>query len=94
MANHILAREDVIDDFEHVSVRNPLNPQRYFMSRSRSLEIVTLDDVMELTLDGDPVAQNGRSMYKCALGDPPPCSPGASLLDGAREAAPGIPYGG
>ena len=35
IANRILAREDVIDDFGHVSVRNPLNPDRYFLSRSR-----------------------------------------------------------
>ena len=28
IANRILAREDVIDDFGHVSVRNPLNPDR------------------------------------------------------------------
>ena len=30
LANRILAREDVIDDFGHVSVRSPLDPERYF----------------------------------------------------------------
>ena len=64
MANRILAREDVIDDFGHVSVRHPANPGRYFLSRSRSPEMVTKDDLMEFTLEGEPVAQNGRAMYR------------------------------
>ena len=64
IANRILAREDVIDDFGHVSVRNPLDPNRYFLSRSRSPENVTRDDLMEFTLEGEPVAQNGRAMYR------------------------------
>ena len=64
LANRIMAREGVIDDFGHVSVRSPVDPQRYFLSRSRSPEIVTRDDLMEFTLDGDPIAQNGRAMYR------------------------------
>ena len=64
IANRILAREDVIDDFGHVSVRNPTDPGRYFLSRSRSPEIVTKDDLMEFTLAGEPIAQNGRAMYR------------------------------
>ena len=64
LANRILAREDVIDDFGHVSVRSPANPGRYFLSRSRSPEIVTLDDLMEFTLEGDPINQKGRAMYR------------------------------
>ena len=64
IANRILAREDVIDDFGHVSVRHPTNPGRYFLSRSRSPEIVVRDDIVEFTLDGDPIDQNGRPMYR------------------------------
>lgn len=63
LANRILAREGVIDDFGHVSVRHPADPGRYFLSRSRSPEVVTADDVMEFTLDGDPLDQRGRRMY-------------------------------
>jgi ribulose-5-phosphate 4-epimerase/fuculose-1-phosphate aldolase len=63
-ANRILAREEVIDDFGHVSARHPLDPGRYFLSRSRSPEIVTRDDLMEFTLDGTPVAPDGRAMYR------------------------------
>ena len=42
IANRILARENIIDDFGHVSIRHPLNPERYLLSRSRSPEVVTL----------------------------------------------------
>ena len=64
IANRVLAREDVIDDFGHVSVRNPIDPSRYFLSRSRSPEIVTREDLMEFTLEGEPIEQNGRGMYR------------------------------
>lgn len=64
LANRVLAREDVIDDFGHVSVRHPLDPGRYFLSRSRSPEIVSRHDLMEFMLDGTPVAPDGRAMYR------------------------------
>ena len=64
LANRILAREDVIDDFGHVSVRHPMDPGRYFLSRSRSPEVVTREDLMEFTLDGEPLDQRGRAMYR------------------------------
>jgi HCOMODA/2-hydroxy-3-carboxy-muconic semialdehyde decarboxylase len=63
LANRILAREDVIDDFGHVSLRHPTDPGRYFLSRSRSPFAVTADDIMEFALDGTPVDQRGRRMY-------------------------------
>lgn len=63
LANRILARENVIDDFGHISVRNPEDPNHYFLSRSRSPELVTADDIMEFTLEGDPIDQYGRAMY-------------------------------
>ncbi|BBI63534.1 hypothetical protein HSBAA_48400 [Vreelandella sulfidaeris] len=63
IANRILAREDVIDDFGHVSVRNPLNHERYFISRSRSPEVVTRGDIMEFTLDGELIGNDHRRPY-------------------------------
>lgn len=63
LANRILAREGVIDDFGHVSIRHPDDPGRYFLARSRSPELVTSDDIMEFTLEGDPIDQRGRPMY-------------------------------
>jgi ribulose-5-phosphate 4-epimerase/fuculose-1-phosphate aldolase len=64
IANRILAREGVIDDFGHVSVRHPTNSGRYFLSRSRSPEIVVREDIIEFTLEGEPIEQNGRAMYR------------------------------
>ncbi len=55
IANRILARENVVDAYGHVSIRHPENPGRYLMSRSRSPELVTLGDIMEFELDGTPV---------------------------------------
>jgi ribulose-5-phosphate 4-epimerase/fuculose-1-phosphate aldolase len=63
VANRILAREGVVDAYGHVSVRHPDDPQRYLMSRSRSPELVTLDDIMEFTLDGQPIDGRDRSVY-------------------------------
>jgi ribulose-5-phosphate 4-epimerase/fuculose-1-phosphate aldolase len=55
IANRVLAREDVVDAYGHVSVRHPLRPDRYLLSRSLSPEHVTKDDIIEFTLDGEPV---------------------------------------
>lgn len=63
LANRILAREDVIDDFGHVSMRHPLNPERYFISRSRSPANVTRSDILEYTLNGELVGDDPRRPY-------------------------------
>jgi ribulose-5-phosphate 4-epimerase/fuculose-1-phosphate aldolase len=62
IANRILARENVVDAYGHVSIRHPDNPGRYLMSRSRSPELVTLSDIMEFELDGTPVGDD-RTPY-------------------------------
>ena len=63
VANRILSREGVVDAYGHVTVRHPDNPERYLMSCSRAPELVTLDDIMEFTLDGEPVDDSGRVPY-------------------------------
>lgn len=63
IANRILAREGVVDGFGHVSLRHPERPDRFFMSQSRSPELVILDDIMEFDLDCNPIDQRGRVMY-------------------------------
>ena len=63
IANRILAHEGVVDGFGHVSLRHPQRPDRFFMSRSRSPELVTRDDIMEFDLDCNPIDQRGRVMY-------------------------------
>lgn len=63
IANRILANEGVVDAFGHVSVRNPDNPARYFMSRSRAPELIRVDDLMEFTIDGEAIDLQGRTPY-------------------------------
>ena len=62
-ANHILACESVTDALGHISVRHPDRPDRFFLSCSRSPELVKLDDIMEYDLDCNPIDQRGRTMY-------------------------------
>lgn len=63
VANRILAHEGVVDGFGHVSLRHPERPDKFFMSRSRSPELVTFGDIMEFDLDCNPIDQRGRVMY-------------------------------
>lgn len=62
-ANRILANEGVVDAFGHVSIRDPRNPERFIMSRSRSPALVDSSDLMDFTLDGEPVDARGRRPY-------------------------------
>jgi HCOMODA/2-hydroxy-3-carboxy-muconic semialdehyde decarboxylase len=52
VANRILAHEGVVDAFGHVSIRDPDRRDRYVMSRSRSPELVELDDLIRFEQDG------------------------------------------
>jgi ribulose-5-phosphate 4-epimerase/fuculose-1-phosphate aldolase len=63
IANRILAAHQVLDAFGHVSIRHPENPDTYFLARSKGPATVTLDDLIEFTLDSQPINQNGRAMY-------------------------------
>jgi ribulose-5-phosphate 4-epimerase/fuculose-1-phosphate aldolase len=63
VANRILAHEGVVDAYGHVSVRHPDRPDRFFLSGSRSPELVTLDDIIEFDLDCNPINQRGRPIY-------------------------------
>jgi HCOMODA/2-hydroxy-3-carboxy-muconic semialdehyde decarboxylase len=62
-ANRILAHEGVVDSFGHVSARHPDNPNHFLLSRARAPERIEVDDIMEFTLQGDPVNPRGRSPY-------------------------------
>jgi ribulose-5-phosphate 4-epimerase/fuculose-1-phosphate aldolase len=63
LANRILANEGVLDAFGHVSVRHPADPGRYLLSRSRSPLLIEPDDILEYTLDSEPVAQPKAHLY-------------------------------
>jgi ribulose-5-phosphate 4-epimerase/fuculose-1-phosphate aldolase len=62
-ANRILAHEGVVDSFGHVSARHPDNPNRFLLSRARAPERIEAADIMEFTLEGDPVDARGRAPY-------------------------------
>ncbi len=55
IANHVLANENVVDSYGHISLRHPENPEHFFISCSRSPEIVARDDLMEFDLEGNSV---------------------------------------
>ena len=63
LANHILSGEEVVDGFGHVSARHPDRPDRFLMSQSVSPALVTAEDILELTLDGEVVAGEVRKSY-------------------------------
>src|SRR5258708_11865125 len=63
IANRILAREEVVDAYGHVSVRHPDNPNRFLTARSLAPELVGPEDIVELDLDGQPVRDEDRSLY-------------------------------
>jgi ribulose-5-phosphate 4-epimerase/fuculose-1-phosphate aldolase len=62
-ANRVVAHLKLVDSFGHVTVRNPENPQRYFMSRSRAPSLVTKDDILEFDLESNPVDTRGLRPY-------------------------------
>src|SRR5438105_8763532 len=63
IANRILAREEVVDAYGHVSVRHPDDPKRFLIARSLAPDLVGPEDIVELDLDGQPVRGDGSSLY-------------------------------
>jgi HCOMODA/2-hydroxy-3-carboxy-muconic semialdehyde decarboxylase len=63
IANRILAKEDVVDAYGHVSIRHPDNPKRFFLSRSLAPELVERGDIVEHGLDGEAVGNETRALY-------------------------------
>lgn len=52
-ANRILVNENVLDGFGHVSVRDPLQADRFLIARSMAPALVTAADVLGCDLDGN-----------------------------------------
>ena len=63
VANRILATEDVVDAYGHVSARNPDAPERFFLAHSKSPSLVEADDIVEHTLDGQALKKESRPLY-------------------------------
>jgi ribulose-5-phosphate 4-epimerase/fuculose-1-phosphate aldolase len=55
LASRMLANEGVLDAFGHASLRHPGDPNRFLLSRSRSPQLVEPGDILEFTLDSEPV---------------------------------------
>jgi ribulose-5-phosphate 4-epimerase/fuculose-1-phosphate aldolase len=62
-AYRIVANEGLLDAFGHISVRNPNNPQRYFLSRSRAPALVQAADILEYDLDSNPIVPPKERPY-------------------------------
>jgi HCOMODA/2-hydroxy-3-carboxy-muconic semialdehyde decarboxylase len=63
LANKILVNEGVLDGFGHISVRNPNNPDRFFIARSMAPALVEVQDIVEVDLDGNVQDAQGRRTY-------------------------------
>jgi ribulose-5-phosphate 4-epimerase/fuculose-1-phosphate aldolase len=62
-ANRILADNNVLDSFGHVSIRHPGNPSRFLMSRARAPACIEIGDIMEFTLEGEVVGAEPGKPY-------------------------------
>ena len=63
LANRILANEGVLDAFGHVSARHPGDPGRYLLPRARSPGLVEPGDILQFTLDSQPVKPPSVHLY-------------------------------
>jgi ribulose-5-phosphate 4-epimerase/fuculose-1-phosphate aldolase len=62
-ANHILANENVLDGFGHISVRSLSDPRHFFMARSRAPGLVSREDILEFDEHSQPVNPDAPKMY-------------------------------
>jgi ribulose-5-phosphate 4-epimerase/fuculose-1-phosphate aldolase len=63
VANRILAQQQIVDGFGHVSVRDPQAADRFLLSRSLAPAQVTRADIMRFDLDGNDVDGDTRTPY-------------------------------
>lgn len=94
LANHILYDQNAVDGYGHISVRNPVNPNTFFLSRSVSPPVVKVEDIMEFDMNGNAlngdtrVAYGERFIHSGILKDRPDIN---SVIHG--HASPVLPYG-
>jgi ribulose-5-phosphate 4-epimerase/fuculose-1-phosphate aldolase len=62
-ANRILAKENVVDAFGHISVRHPGYADRYLIARAIPPELVCKEDILEVSLNGDVLHGDSRKPY-------------------------------
>ena len=60
IAYRLLAEHGIIDAYGHISVRCPVNPNRFWMARSSPPELVLESDMMEFDMESQPIDAQGR----------------------------------
>ena len=94
IANHILYDQNAVDCYGHISVRNPNNPNTFFLARSVAPSVVQVEDIMEFDMNGKAlhgdtrVAYGERFIHSGILKNRPDIN---SVIHG--HAAPILPYG-
>src|SRR5271166_5917518 len=63
IANHILANQNILDAWGHVSIRSAKNPRHFYLSRSLAPALVKAEDIMEYDEDSKPIDTRGRALY-------------------------------
>jgi ribulose-5-phosphate 4-epimerase/fuculose-1-phosphate aldolase len=63
IANRILANENVVDAYGHVSVRHPADPGRYYLARSLAPSMIRREDIMQFDLEGRALEGDARQPY-------------------------------
>ncbi|HEV3009151.1 MAG TPA: class II aldolase/adducin family protein, partial [Burkholderiales bacterium] len=63
VANRILAKENVVDAYGHVSIRHPEQPKRFYLARSLAPDLVEPGDIMEFDLEGNALGGDRRQPY-------------------------------
>ena len=94
VANHILYDQNAVDGYGHISVRNPANPNTFFLARSVAPSVVKVEDIMEFDMNGKAlnsdtrVAYGERFIHSGILKNRPDIN---SVIHG--HASPILPYG-
>jgi HCOMODA/2-hydroxy-3-carboxy-muconic semialdehyde decarboxylase len=63
MANRILAREEVVDAYGHVSMRHPEHPDRFLLAVSQAPELIEAGDILEFDLEARLLRKDARPLY-------------------------------
>ena len=63
LANRILANEGIFDAFGHVSMRHPVNRERYLLARQVAPLLVQGEDVLVMDLDSVPVGETSVALF-------------------------------
>jgi HCOMODA/2-hydroxy-3-carboxy-muconic semialdehyde decarboxylase len=62
IANRILDNLGIVDAFGDISVRDPADPARFLLARSRSPGAVVPEDILTFALDGTPLDQGAQPL--------------------------------